>query len=164
MIQRKHAWFLATAMACGAVFGLGACSGDEPAKPRPTTSVATTARLHVKPLAVVRLIDGLFVPEKISIQPGDNVRFVNVDGGEYSVLPDEEGAFAPIEAEQFSAKGASVVVSFEDAGSFGYHSASSETEGEPPSGTVEVKAAATSGASGSGSATTDAATSTSTGE
>ena len=148
----------------GAVSGLGACSGDEAANPRATTSVATTARLRVKPLAVVRLTDGLFVPEKISIQAGDNVRFVNVDGGEYSVLPDEEGAFAPIEAEQFSAKGASVVVSFEDAGSFGYHSESSESEGDPPSGTVEVKAAATSGASGSGSATTDAATSTSTGE
>lgn len=113
-----------------AAMGLvAACSGDGGSSATgaggdPTT---TTARPTVeytdltgRPQVTVEAVDNNLVPQFLEVSKGTVVTFVNKGRNIHNILPVDPGAFPGIEAGRFES-GASVDVTFDQSGEFGYY-------------------------------------------
>lgn len=69
---------------------------------------------------VVDAVDNNFKPKYIEVSKGTAVRFVNEGRNIHNVLPVQEGAFEPIEADEFDPEDEDVIV-FDEVGEFPYY-------------------------------------------
>ena len=136
-----------TSMVAAVAFVLAACGGEKKADNTPaaaTDSAAATAPAAAAPATGtthdvdMTMVDGQprFVPETLTVKPGDAVRFVNKEGGPHNIqfwsdsLPAGGAAaisidkqLAPMESEMMVDQGATFTVTFAanaPTGSYGF--------------------------------------------
>lgn len=148
--HNRRGWRLPRALgsigAATLLVALGGCSGgsEEPEKASSSTASTPTTdpvvRPKVQPVPTVRLEGTLFVPKELSVVAGTEVLFVNVDGGEHTVVADDGTTFATIAGSEFAAKGARRKVKFDQPGDYGIHCGVHGGPGTGMSGIIHVTA------------------------
>lgn len=134
--------FVALVVSAGAVAACsgdggtsGAAQGDEPtttAKPAVTYTDMTG-----QPKVTVEAVDNNMVPQFVEVSKGTVVTFVNHGRNVHNLLPDDPAAFPAAETGTFDS-GATVDVTFDKVGEFGYYCSLHGTQTKGMFGSVKV--------------------------
>lgn len=110
---------VAVLAALGTAALLGACGGDG-GSGGPDISGKEFEDLTGRDEVTVDAVDNRFVPEYVEIDAGTTVRFENRGRNVHNVIPAEDGAFEPVEADELG-PGDTAEVTFDEPGLYPYY-------------------------------------------
>ena len=127
------ALFLTAALAVAVV----GCGGDDDSSSGVDLGDKTFEDLTASSTVEVDAVDNNFKPAYIEVKAGTTVTFTNAGRSEHNVLPVEEGAFDPIDVEEFE-PGTSQTVTFDEVGDVPYYCSLHGTTTQGMVGAVRV--------------------------
>ena len=139
-------WLVAGAALVASMGLVAACGGDggSPASGAggdPTTTAAAPdveyTDLTGQPRVTVEAVDNNMVPQFVEVSKGTVITFVNEGRNVHNLLPVEPGSFPPVETGSFDS-GASVDLTFDEVGEFGYYCSLHGTATKGMFGSVKV--------------------------
>ena len=124
-------------LAAGLLFA-PACGGDDDTDSSSVDlSDKTFEDLTGSTSVEVDAVDNNFKPAYIEIKAGTTVTFTNQGRNQHNVLPVDEGAFEPIDVEEFE-PGTSQSITFDDPGDYPYYCSLHGTKTKGMVGAVRV--------------------------